>query len=207
MDLWYPRAQLRLGPASKVWADENTVRGIIDHSADGAFEASMFWLDDESVDEDNHYIAPSWHFFIRYDGSVYQHYPLNASPFHAGSRYWNTRLIGVEHEGKGPLTEQQLAASIDLNRWIAQQGDFPLSRGAHGPKSLFEHKEVSPATPCPSGRIPWDTYLGVDMPQIHLIKVGGSGLVGGVVTTTSAGVYERVYDLGALGQYKVVVEQ
>lgn len=163
MELFYPAAIQRPGPAGKVWAAPNTIDGIIEHSMQGALVSAWTVLDDESTNAQGSYIAASWTFSVGKDGRVYQHYALNLSPFHAGSKAQNLRLIGVEHEGgppgnlSEPLTEPQIAASIALAKWIAEQGGFSLSRDV-ATRTLYEHGEVT-ATQCPSGRIPWDRYL------------------------------------------------
>jgi hypothetical protein len=159
----YPHAIQRPGPRDKVWPGANNIEGIVLHSMQGSLAGGYSVLDDESTDAHGTYVAASWTFSIAKSGTVFQHYALDQSPFHAGSKAQNLRLIGVEHEGGPPgnlvepLTEPQLAASIALARWVAQQGGFRLSRDA-ATRTLFEHRELA-ATLCPSGRIPWDRLL------------------------------------------------
>jgi hypothetical protein len=165
----YPRAEQRPGPAGKVYAGTNAIEGIVLHSMVGSLGGAFTVLDDESLTAHSTYRAASWHFSVARDGAVYQHYPLEACSFHAGSGIQNRRLIGVEHEGgppgnvSEPLTEAQLAASIDLALWIADRGGFVLSRGSGpvgpAPRTLFEHRELA-ATLCPSGRFDavWGRY-------------------------------------------------
>lgn len=143
-----PFAIQKPGPANKVWPDVNTVEGVICHSAEG-YEAGL-WAQLYGP-------AVSWHFTVLKDGRIFQHYPLTASTWHAGSHGQNARLIGIEHEGVAgePLTPVQLASSVGLVRWLAGVAQWGrLERG----KNLFEHHEVNPSTNCPSGRIPWDKY-------------------------------------------------
>lgn len=168
-EVWYPQAVSRPGPSGKVWPIQNSIDGIIEHSMQGSLAGAYSVLDDESTNSQGAYVAASWHFSIAKDGAVYQHYALNLSPFHAGSKTQNLRLIGVEHEGgppgnlSEPLTEAQIASSVDLAKWIAQQGEFDLSRDDAN-RTLYEHNNVS-ATQCPSGRIPWDRYFAPPPPQ------------------------------------------
>ena len=169
IDSYYPEAVQRPGPAEKTYAHVNSVEGVILHSMVGGLAGAYTVLDDVRVTPVNVYRAGSWHFSIARDGTVYQHYPLTACPFHAGSGYQNRRLIGIEHEGGGPsnrsesLTSDQLEASVRLARWIALQAGFELSRG-DGPegrtRTLLQHREVA-ATACPSGRFDaiWQRYL------------------------------------------------
>ena len=164
----YPHAIQRPGPAGKTWStlgDRNAIGGVVLHSMQGSYEGALTVLDDESVTEQNAYRAASWHFSITKDGTVYQHYPVESAPFHAGSRYWNDRLIGIEHEGGAPgnlaepLTEAQYAASIALVRWIARIGGWPVEGGR-----LYAHNQVT-ATSCPSGRIDWSRYMPENDPN------------------------------------------
>lgn len=143
----YPGAIAHPGPSGKVWGDVNRREGVILHSLEGQLAAGFAQLDGLA--------QVSWHYTVDKFGTVYEHYPLTASPWHAGSHAQNARLIGVEHEGIAgePLTVAQLVASVALTQWIAAQCGFPMTRHDH----LLEHNEVF-ATACPSGRIPWEAY-------------------------------------------------
>ena len=146
---YYPGAVQQPGPAHKVYTEANRVEGGILHSAEGYRAGLQSQLLTAEV---------SWHFTIYQDGKVEQHYPLDASCWHAGSKASNLRLIGVEHEGRAgePLTESQVAASVALVDWLARTAVWPdRARGVR----LYEHREVNPATVCPSGRIPWGRYV------------------------------------------------
>ena len=131
----------------------------------GSLAGALTVLDDESVNEQNAYRAASWHFSIAKDGTVYQHYSLFETPFHAGSRWWNNRLIGIEHEGGAPgnlgepLTEQQYAASTALVRWIASAGGWSVERSR-----LYAHNQVT-ATSCPNGRMDWSRWMPQNDPD------------------------------------------
>jgi N-acetyl-anhydromuramyl-L-alanine amidase AmpD len=148
----YPSAIQVPGPRDKLWPDRNLGIGAIAHSEEG-YEP---YGDQELADES---IPLSWHFTVRDDGVVEQHYDLTDCPWHAGSHEENRQLIGVEHVGKKgePLTPLQLAASVALFGWIGQQCGWVPSRT--GQKTLWEHNEVPGAsTTCPNGRIPWSQY-------------------------------------------------
>lgn len=153
----YPEAIWQPGPTWKVWSEDNAIAGVIEHSMEGEDEGAWSVLNGDT--------QASWHFSVMYDGAVFQHYGLSSTPWHAGSKAQNIRLIGVEHEGrKGePLTPAQLKASVALTRWIARQGGWRMERG----KTLFEHREVSNTT-CPNGRIPWEYYTEED--DVEVIK-------------------------------------
>lgn len=152
----FPGAVDMPGPANKVWPDVNGDVGVICHSSAGTVAADLA----ELADVNN---PRSWHYTVAQDGTVYEHYPLTASCWHAGSHQWNARLIGIEHEGGAepnvsePLTPAQLASSTRLVAWIAQQLGWQPSRQP-ATRTLYEHNEVYP-TACPSGRIPWEAYM------------------------------------------------
>ena len=157
----YPLAVQAPGPSDKQGYPGlavNAAKGVICHSMVGSYPNAYARL-----------IGPdraSWQFSVRKDGMVLQHYPSLAVAWHAGSREWNGRLIGIEHEGGGPadygepLTPEQLQASVKLVRWLSAAHNFPLVRAA----GLYEHNEVY-ATACPSGRIPWGHYMEDDVTQ------------------------------------------
>ena len=154
MELWYPKAVRVPGVAWKVHG-KNTNKGAVLHSAVG-FKAGL--LDELRGPKDK-----GWHFSDLQDGTILQHYPLDALVYHCSNAFGNGQYIGIEHEGgldpeDEPLTPAQLRASIDLVKWIAEQGKWLPSRTS--PKTLFEHKEVAlKYTQCPSGRIPWKEIM------------------------------------------------
>jgi N-acetyl-anhydromuramyl-L-alanine amidase AmpD len=160
----YPPAIRRPGPAAKSGypgATRNDAAGVVCHSMAGSADGAMAVLGDSAR-------RASWHFSVLRDGRVLQHFDSRAVAWHCGSRAWNARTIGIEHEGgfepaDEPLTPPQLASSVALVRWLAAQHGFALRRG----DGLWEHREVTPAsdpTACPSGRIPWQHYTA-DGPQ------------------------------------------
>ena len=161
---WYPKAIQRLGPSVKVQSGRNPARGVVCHSMVGPRSAAYTVLDNVTGDRK----TVGWHFSVMKDGTVEQHYPLDARVHHAGNLFANNNYIGIEHEGglspvTEPLTAKQREASIALVRWIAAQSGWIPSRT--GQKTLWEHNEVSDTgTQCPSGRIPWEAYLGEVMP-------------------------------------------
>ena len=137
------------GPADHAYLENNTCEGVILHSAGGN------WSDVYSPTDTMNQREVSWHFTVYRDGRVQQHYSIAVSCWHAGSGKQNRRLIGVEHEGTGPLTAAQLASSQALVRWLREQCQWPtLRRGV----TMFEHRDVNSGTECPSGRIPWHAY-------------------------------------------------
>ncbi|GAA3104698.1 N-acetylmuramoyl-L-alanine amidase [Streptosporangium carneum] len=89
----------------------------------------------------------SWHYTLRSgDGHVAQHLRTDDVGWHAGNWYFNSRSIGLEHEGyvaKGAwFTEAMYQASAKLVRYLAQRYDIPLDR-AH----ILGHDNVPGTTP------------------------------------------------------------
>ena len=184
----FPGSTWRPGPRSKQGYPGlaiNAAQGVICHSAVGSLAGAMARLDNIARNPDGTFTeraAASWHFTIAKDGRVLQHYDTLAVCWHAGSRGWNGRLIGIEHEGGAdtpatvsePLTPEQLAASVNLVRWLSVTHNFPLVRfdGTIG-GSLFEHRQVY-ATACPSGRIPWAEYEEEPMTDAERARYDGA---------------------------------
>src|SRR6185295_19922497 len=107
--------------------DRNDAHGVVCHSMAGALTGALAELDRPQR-------RASWHFSVATDGRVLQHYDTLTIAWHCGSRPWNSKLIGIEHEGgydhvDEPLTREQLAARVALVRWLAAEHGFPLIRG------------------------------------------------------------------------------
>ncbi|MEV7012673.1 N-acetylmuramoyl-L-alanine amidase [Streptosporangium sp. NPDC051022] len=89
----------------------------------------------------------SWHYTLRSgDGHIAQHLRCDDVGWHAGNWYFNSRSIGLEHEGyvaRGAwFTEAMYMASANLVRYLAQRYDIPLDR-AH----ILGHDNVPGTTP------------------------------------------------------------
>lgn len=153
---FYPKAEWQSGPANKQNGGTNGCKGVVCHSMVGPYRAAFGELVKPSR-------RASWHYSVLQDGRVIVHYPDEAQTWHAGSAR-NNDTIGIEHEGgfsphNEPLTPKQLAASVDLVRWLSKTHGFPMTRGV----GLLEHNEVSgEPTACPSRRIPWAEYTEED---------------------------------------------
>ncbi|MFF4989905.1 N-acetylmuramoyl-L-alanine amidase [Streptosporangium saharense] len=89
----------------------------------------------------------SWHYTVRSaDGYVAQHLRCDDIGWHAGNWYFNSRSIGIEHEGylaKGAwFTEAMYQASARLVAYLAGRYGIPLDR-AH----ILGHDNVPGTTP------------------------------------------------------------
>lgn len=76
----------------------------------------------------------SWHYTIRSaDGHVAQHVRTKDTPWHAGNWYFNSKSIGIEHEGylakAGTwYTEAMYRSSARLVAYLAKRYNIPLDR-------------------------------------------------------------------------------
>ena len=120
----------------------------------------------------------SWTFSNLYDGTLYQHAPLEALTYTSGSYEANRDGIGREHEGVTgePLTAAQVATDRKLDAELAKlcPNLRPLVKG----QGYREHSELTGgATSCPSGRIQplYDSYeseehMGLTVDQENMLK-------------------------------------
>ncbi|KKN55494.1 hypothetical protein LCGC14_0581690 [marine sediment metagenome] len=157
-ELWYPKARRPYGPDYKVSGPPQAKKGAVYHSMVSSYASAYGKL-----------LGPaesSWHFSVRQNGAVMQHYPVTAWAWHCGDRddpageiSNNRDLIGIEHEGgpigneSEPLTSTQLTATVELTAWLYQQGHIANLSQIGDNKGLWEHHEIV-ATACPSHRIP-----------------------------------------------------
>jgi LysM repeat protein len=174
-DGWLDWAVRAPGPEDKVYAAANSAIGYVPHSAVGFYSGWASRLFATNRRPDGRYTANaavSVHGWIAYDGSVTQHYPLNASCWASGSEYPNTNFVAFENEGgfnptDEPLTPAQVQSNVriirDLAQWRGWQGFRRPADAQDTTANLYEHRECvrwgSEPTACPSGRIPWDRIL------------------------------------------------
>ena len=152
----YPGAIWKAGPTAKIgysaFGTSGPKRGIVPHSAEGWAANIMPIINDLGR-------RASWHFTILLDGTVWQHYEVEAHCWHAGDVgddggvRANIDLVGIEHEGIAGtrITDAQVEALAKLYRWLqAEHGFGPYQVRT----TVYEHNWVSDEpTACPSGRI------------------------------------------------------
>lgn len=153
--LWYP------GPTDKVNPWPRIGKGAVLHSAEGSLGAALARLEDDALPAPGQPdLRVSWHFTVALDGTILQHYELEAQTWHATAT-GNPYYVGIEHEGSvatGPETDAQVQSDIRLCRWIASVDGWPaFTRDGDG-RTLWEHNQLF-ATACPSGRIRWPDIL------------------------------------------------
>ncbi len=143
--------------APPYFAGANRPTAVVLHIAAGWRSTAEAWA------SAGHYGA-SWHYFVCLDGTIlhqldHQHGAyqagigqvrdgggLNPAPTWPLWRGWNgpnvnNYTIGVEHEGFGPFTPEQAAASRWLCQWLAQELGFPYDRDhfpAHADIALID---------------------------------------------------------------------
>lgn len=140
----------RPGPVNKLYGETSSMSGLVCHSMEGWLAGSLGELDKPDR-------QASWHFSNALDGTLYQHYPLQASVWASGNYKANTSLIAVESEGVAgtPLNAAQVATMLNLAQEIEAYRGYKLVRQV----TLWEHNEVAlwaepnaGPTSCPSHR-------------------------------------------------------
>lgn len=165
-DGWLTFAQRVPGPANKVYAQQNAVRGMALHSAEGWYAGSLAEL--QKADR-----QASWCLFLKLTGDLVQHYPITASCWAGGNVAANTTLVSLELEGKAgtAINAEQIATLRRVVDTIGKHAGWTPSRKLPV-RTLWEHREVwdwaSPnagPTACPSGR--YDPfYAALEAPQM-----------------------------------------
>lgn len=148
---WISWARWHPGPADKVYMEPNRHEGVVVHSVEG-------WLTGAFSELARPDRKASWHFTVALDGTLYQHFSLDAACWASGNREANTRYVAVEAEGvqDSPLTEAQKRTLNRLFDEIEDGWGIEISRAAG---TLLKHNEVatkwqphSGGTQCPSAR-------------------------------------------------------
>ena len=166
------------GPADKAgyaWMNAKTrsldlIEFVVYHSLEGWRGAVMDILNGPR--------RVSWLGTILLDGTLWNHYPLEAPTWTSGSIKANIRGAAWEFEGvkssvpttfnigRGPITDPQVKTGALIFKFL--QGVAPNLGVPRLPYGFQEHRILtSGATECPSGRIRWTDIaaeLGGDMP-------------------------------------------
>lgn len=163
---WFDWAIRTPGPDRKQNGGVNLALGIFLHSAEGGDDGVLNLAVNGPL---------SWHLSNLADGTLHQHYRLQAQCWHASAA--NNNYVGMEHSGTfaadPTLSEGQVSTAVrvieELAEWRGWTPKRPTSR-TDTSHTLWEHNEVvrlgGTATACPSGRIPWDEILRrLSMPE------------------------------------------
>ena len=135
--------------------DNRKIDKIIIHITQGSFASAIGWFKMKSS-------SVSAHFLVSQAGEVVQMVKIKDVAWHA--KPWNTRSIGIEHEGfynyhgkTTNFTKEQYKASADLVRELALKYNIPLDR-----KHIIGHREVPGVTKtCPGYNWDWDYYMNL----------------------------------------------
>ncbi|REG00377.1 N-acetylmuramoyl-L-alanine amidase [Asanoa ferruginea] len=195
------------GPA--VWAPANagnftvasrtSVDYVVIHVTQGSYAGSISWFQNPASNVSAHYV------FRSSDGAVTQTVREKDIAYHAGNWDYNTRSIGIEHEGfvDNPawFTDAMYRASAALTRNLTTKYGIPRDR-AH----IIGHREVPGATHTdPGPNWNWTYYMQlvngvtgtgsgtVDTASTNLNVRGGPGTGFAVVGTVADGAAVTVW--------------
>lgn len=141
-------------PGWRTYPDENTGAGVTWHSA----------VTDSRLSVEGEMLNPvrqfSVMFILEKDGTLYQYYPIKASPWCSGSQTANTttwclEAIGGRSPIDEPLTDAQVETCVRLIGEYEESTGNKASRGSDAhfgdDRTMFEHNDWV-STACPSGR-------------------------------------------------------
>lgn len=140
---WFDFAVREPGPPGRRQLFNNTLEYITFHSMEGNRGGYSVFYDDVNRP------GIAWHGTIGKDGTLYQHYPVEAGLYHGGG-FANTRSPGFELEGFSYETitdPQKRIVKLIINN-LEEHLNRELTRENGGIK---EHRELA-GTECPSER-------------------------------------------------------
>ncbi len=169
---WYGASSNNYSTASRGAAQIDT---IVVHVTQGSWSSAVSWFNDSRAQVSAHYVMR------RSDGFAGQCVREKDIAWHAGNWDYNTRSIGIEHEGyydnPSTWTDAMIRSSAKLSAYLCKKYGVPTTR-----VRMIGHGEVpnSPHPYCPGSYFPWDKYM-------NLVRsyVGGS---------TTSSVYRQVVD-------------
>jgi N-acetylmuramoyl-L-alanine amidase len=95
---------------------------LILHNTAGGLDGSLSWLCNPASQVSAHYM-------VARDGAVYQLVPEDRTAWHAGSRAWNHRSIGIEIVAKAVdhgMEEAQEDALVELMQDVMRRHKIPV---------------------------------------------------------------------------------
>lgn len=169
-ETWIPWAVRDPAPADKRYSAKNQLLGIVLHSMEGTLAGARSRLMSQHRLPDGSYTsysAASWHFSLAKGGTLYQHYPLEVSCWHAGNRLANTRFLGLELEGtkNEPINLAQMETLARLLTDLRPILKIEWQRDPIAYRTMWLHREVATIahpnagpTACPSAR--YEPFFG-----------------------------------------------
>mgnify|MGYP001571493430 FL=1 len=129
------------------------IKYIIIHVTEGSYSGTISWFQNSSAKVSAHYVIRSS------DGEITQMVRHKDIAWHAGNWDYNTKSIGIEHEGyvnnSSYFTEEMYKASASLTRYICDFYNIPKDRS-----HIIGHNEVPGATHTDPGSYwNWDHYM------------------------------------------------
>lgn len=130
-----------------------TIDTIIIHVTQGSYSGAISWFQNPSANVSAHYVIRSS------DGEITQMVKHKDIAWHAGNWDYNTRSIGIEHEGyvNDPtwFTDTMYRSSAQLVKWLGQTYGIPMDRS-----HILGHNEVPGATHTdPGPHWDWSYYM------------------------------------------------
>ncbi len=134
---------------------DRKVDKIIIHITQGSFKSALQWFKMKQS-------QVSAHFLIGREGQAVQMVALKDVAWHA--RPWNTRSIGIEHEGfykyqrkTTEFTEEQYLTSARIVKELCERFQIPMDR-----EHIIGHREVPDVKKtCPGYNWNWDYYMNL----------------------------------------------
>lgn len=122
---------------------------IVIHTIEGSAQAGISWFQNPSANVSAHYV-------VAYSGQIFQCVRDSDTAWHVIG--WNSRSIGIEHEGyasRNGWTDAQYRASARLTAWLCATYGIPRTRtGIRG------HNELDPSRRSdPGSFFNWTYYL------------------------------------------------
>ncbi|MEU6997349.1 N-acetylmuramoyl-L-alanine amidase [Nonomuraea sp. NPDC046570] len=126
---------------------------VVIHVTQGSYAGSISWFQNPSAGVSAHYVIRSS------DGAVTQMVRNKDVAWHAGNWSYNTRSIGIEHEGwvsdASWFTEAMYRSSAALTRYICDKYGIPKDRS-----HIIGHNQVPGATHTdPGSHWDWTKYM------------------------------------------------
>ncbi|MDF5753220.1 N-acetylmuramoyl-L-alanine amidase [Spongiactinospora sp. TRM90649] len=147
---------------------------IVIHVTQGSYAGTISWFQNPSAKVSAHYVVRSS------NGAVTQMVRDKDIAWHAGNWNYNTRSIGIEHEGfvsdASWFTDAMYRSSAALTRYLCDKYGIPKTRAA-----IIGHKEVPGADHTdPGSHWNWSRYMG-------FVTGGGNPSWSATVDNTTAG--------------------
>ncbi|MEV0586292.1 N-acetylmuramoyl-L-alanine amidase [Nonomuraea sp. NPDC050310] len=149
---WVPASSSNYTAASR--ESDYAIDRIIIHVTQGSYAGAISWFQNPSAQVSAHYVIRS------NDGAITQMVRDKDIAWHAGNWTYNTRSIGIEHEGwvsqASWFTDAMYRSSAALTAHLANRYGIPKTRSY-----IIGHNEVPGATHTdPGPHWDWNKYMG-----------------------------------------------